>query len=218
MTDSKCKICRRAGVKLFLKGERCLSPKCAIVRNPTPPGPRGKRRRSALSEYGKELREKQELKNWYNLTERQFGKYVRSILEKHNAPVSKGKTAKTENASTALIKKLELRLDNVVYRLGFSTSREQARQLVSHGHFLVNGKSVKIPFYELRLNDKIAVKPSSVKKAAFQNILVFLKKHINPTWITFNPEKLEAEIIEMPTLEEASPPVEIPAIFEFYSR
>lgn len=209
MKSSKCKICRRLGVKLFLRGERCLSPKCPIVKRPYPPGQKRKRRTRGLSEYGKELREKQKLKNWYNLTERQFRNYVKEVLAKRQ---------RGEDAGALLIKKLEARLDNVVFRIGLASSRKQARQIVNHGHFLVNEKRINIPSYQVKKGDKIILHPSSRKKAIFQNLSTILKKHKPPSWIEFNIEKLEAEVVREPSIEEASPSAEISAIFEFYSR
>jgi small subunit ribosomal protein S4 len=209
----KCKICRRAGKKLFLKGEKCNTQKCPMITKPYPPGIKGKRRMRGLSEYGKQLKEKQKLKNWYNLGERQFKKYVMEVLEKAH----KG-SAKVGDAAEALIRKLESRLDNIVYRLGFASSRTQARQLVSHAHFLVNGKPVNIPSMELKKGDKISVRPSSIKKPAFQNLSSLLKKYQPPAWLKLDSEKLEGEVIGVPSLEIAAPPAEIPAIFEFYSK
>src|SRR3972149_11842317 len=133
MADSTCKICRRYGTKLFLKGDRCFSVKCAFTRRSYAPGPKAKRRLGQLSEYGKELMEKQKLKNWYNLNERQFSNYVRKVL---------GKRAKGGNSAEELIAKLESRFDNVVFRLGFAPSRPQAQQLVSHGLLMVNNKAM----------------------------------------------------------------------------
>lgn len=209
MKDKKCKICRRLGVKLFLKGERCLSQKCPIITKPYPPGEKGKRRTRQSSEYGKELSEKQKLKNWYNLKERQFRKYIKEVLEKRG---------KVKDAGALLIKKLESRLDNVVFRMGFTPSRAQARQIVSHGHFLVNEKKVNIPSYQVKKGDKISLRASSRSKAIFQNLPTTLKKYQAPSWIKINIEKLEGEIVGEPNLEEAAPPAEISTIFEFYSR
>jgi len=209
MIDRKCKICRRLGVKLFLKGEKCLSPKCPIVRKPYPPGKRGKKRIRALSEYGKELSEKQKLKNWYNLGERQFRKYVKETLAKRG---------RVEDAADFLIKKLEKRLDNVIFRLGFVSSRNQARQFVSHGHFLVNERMNNISSYQVEKGDKITLSAKSRKKTIFQNLLASIKKHKPPSWLELNVEKLEGKVIGEPTLAEAAPPVEIPSIFEYYSR
>lgn len=209
MKDKKCKICRRLGVKLFLKGERCLSQKCPIITKPYPPGEKGKRRTRQSSEYGKELSEKQKLKNWYNLRERQFRKYIKEVLEKRG---------KVKDAGALLIKKLESRLDNVVFRMGFTPSRAQARQIVNHGHFLVNEKKVNIPSYQVKKGDKISLRASSRSKAIFQNLPTTLKKYQAPSWIKINIEKLEGEIVGEPNLEEAAPPAEISTIFEFYSR
>lgn len=209
MLDSKCKICRRAGVKLFLKGDRCLSSKCAITKRPYAPGMKGKRRKSPLSEYGKELREKQKLKGWYNLREAQFRKYAREILKKRG---------KTEDAGSLLIRKLEMRLDSVIYRLGIASSRIQARQLVLHGHFLVNGKIVRIPSYEVKKGDKISIKPQSAKKTVFQNLATVIKKYQPPSWLELNKDKMEGKILSFPTIEEVNPPAEILSIFEYYSR
>lgn len=207
--DSKCKICRRLGVKLFLKGEKCMSPKCPMVKRPYPPGEKRKRRRIALSEYGKELREKQKLKIWYNLKERQFKNYVKEILEKRG---------KVEDAALLLVQKLESRFDNIIYRLGWASSRSQARQLVSHGHFLINGKPVNIPSFSLKKGDKISICPTSRKNSPFRDLPSLLKKYQPPSWLKLEKEKLEAKIVGKPNFEEAAPPAEISAIFEFYSR
>lgn len=209
MTTDKCKICRRLGDKLFLKGERCLSPKCAMVRKPYSPGQKKKRRPGQLSEFGKELKEKQKLKNWYNLGERQFRKYVKDVLKQQS---------RTEDAGTRLIQVLESRLDNVVFRLGFASSRSQARQFVSHHHFLVNDRVVDVPSFLFSKGDKIKIRPSSLKKNMFKDLPTTIKKHTAPSWLSLNPSKLEGEVKSLPTFEEAAPPVEVSAIFEFYSR
>lgn len=209
MPTLKCKICRRLGVKLFLKGEKCLSPKCPMIKRPYPPGQKGKRRTLPLSEFGKELREKQKLRNWYNLNERQFKRYVKEVLKKRG---------KVEDAATLLIRKLESRLDNVIFRLGFASSHPQAQQLISHGHFLVNGKPVNIPSYSLKKGDKISIHPQSKKKGIFQNLPSLLKKHQPPSWLQLDREKMEGKVIAFPSLEEVAPPAEISAIFEYYSR
>lgn len=209
MEDSKCKNCRRVGTKLFLRGERCFSPKCAMVKKPYSPGLKRKKRARALSEYGKELKEKQKLKKWYNLRERQFRRYVEKASSHRGG---------TDDVGSFLIKILESRLDNVIFRLGIAVSRDQARQLVSHGHFLVNEKPVNIPSYQLKKGDIVKLKPKNLKKTAFQNLSVKLKKQKVPSWLTLNVENLEGKIIADPSFEEAAPPVEISAIFEFYSR
>lgn len=209
MQFPKCKICRRLGVKLFLKGDKCGEQKCPIIRKPYPPGPQRKRRSRNFSEYKRELIAKQKLKNWYNLSERQFRNYVEEVLEK------KGKM---ENAAARLIKKIENRFDNTIFRLGFGISRPHARQLVSHGHFLINGRPVNIASFQLKKGDKINVHPSSQKLPAFKEYAVKLKKHKLPLWLKLDIKSFEAEVIGDPSVEEASPPAEISTIFEYYSR
>ena len=194
-----------------MKGERCLTQKCPMVKRSYPPGQKKKRRIRALSEYGEELREKQKLKKWYNLEERQFRKYVKKILESHQGPGKK-------DVLISLIKTLESRLDNVVFRLRIAASRPQARQLISHGHFLVNSKSVDIPGYLVKKGDKIRISPSSRKKNIFQNLPTLLKKRELPSWISLDVEKLEGKVIGAPSLEEAVLPAEVSLIFEYYSR
>jgi len=209
MKNSKCKICRRLGEKLFLKGERCISQKCAMIRRAYVPGQKGKRRPRQSSEYGKELQEKQKLKKWYNLGEKQFKNYVKKVLAKRG---------KIEDASAFLIQNLELRFDNVIFRLGFASSRVKARQMVSHSLFLLNGKTMDTPSHQLEKEDVISIKPSKVKKTIFQNLKSVLKKYKTPSWLKLDAEKMEGKIVGEPTLEEALPPVEISAIFEYYSR
>ncbi|MBL7142118.1 MAG: 30S ribosomal protein S4 [Candidatus Pacebacteria bacterium] len=209
MNVSKCKICRRAGIKLFLRGERCSSQKCPMIKKPYPPGPKAKKRVKSLSEYGKELREKQKLKNWYNLEEKQFRNYVKDILK------ARGKVT---DAGAALIKTLESRLDNVVFRLGFAPSKFAARQMVSHSHLMVNDRPINISSYLVKKGDKISVNPNSLKKTIFQKLSSTLKKYNPPSWLKLDAEKLEAKVIDSPNLEEAVPPAELSAIFEFYSK
>ena len=180
-----------------------------MIRKPYPPGRKGKRPTRALSEYGRELREKQKLRFLYNLKEKQFRKYVKQILEKRG-------TAK--NLSDLLIKTLERRLDNVVFRLGLASTRAQARQLVSHCHFLVNGKKVNIPSYQVNKGDKISVSESSRKKNIFKNLSLQAEKKELPSWVSTDFKKLEGKIKSLPSLTEVAPPVELPMIFEFYSR
>lgn len=210
MKDPKCKICRRVGEKLFLKGERCFSPKCAMVKRPYPPGQKAKRRRRGRpSEYAKELREKQKLRNWYNLRERQFKNYVMKILDR------KGKV---KDASALLIQYLESRLDNVIFRLGFALSKIKARQLVSHGYFMVNKRPMNIPSHQLKKGDVVSLKPKKAEKKVVKEIRALIKRQKVPSWLEINVEKLEGKVIGIPTLEEVAPPVEMPVIFEFYSR
>jgi small subunit ribosomal protein S4 len=212
--DAKCKICRRQGVKLFLRGERCFSPKCAMVKRPYAPGLKGKRRKRAPSEYAKGLREKQNLKKWYGLGERQFKRYVKEILEK----TRKASSGKAEDATVILIRRLESRLDNVIFRLGIVSSRSFARQLVSHGYFKINNRAVDVPSFQVKKGDVIKIKPEKQKKKVFQNLAQALKKQRLPDWLVFDAQAFEAKVASDPFLEPANLPAEISAIFEFYSR
>ena len=180
-----------------------------MVKRPFAPGPQKKRRGGAPSEYKKSLEEKQTLKKWYGISERQFKRYVGETLEK---------MGKVENVSDELIKRLEKRLDNVIYRLGFAKSRVQARQLVSHGYFLINGKPVNIPSYEVKKGNEISVKANKKQKGVFKELAVQLKRKEVPAWLTLDKEKFEAKAIGEPNLAEVNPPAEISLIFEFYSR
>ena len=187
----------------------CLSVKCPVVRRPYPPGQKGKRRTRSLSEYGKELREKQKLRAWYNLQERQFKRYAKDILSLKQ---------RKEDAATLFIRKLENRLDNVVFRLGFATSRRQARQLISHGHIKVNVRIVDIASFEVRKGDVVGIDEKSKSKSVFKDTLVTLKKHQPPSWLKLNAEDLKGEVIGQASLEEAAPPAEVSLIFELYSK
>jgi small subunit ribosomal protein S4 len=168
-----------------------------------------KRRGGAASEYKKSLQEKQALKKWYGLGEKQFKRYVKEALSK---------MGKVNDVSAELVKRLETRLDNVVYRLGFAESRSSARQLVVHGHFLVNGKPVNIPSFIFKKGDVVSFKESKKKKPLFKNITELIKKKQPPVWLHFNKDKFEGKSIGEPTLLEVNLPVEISLIFEFYSR
>lgn len=188
-----------------------------MVKRSYPPGQKKRKsRRSALSEFGKELREKQNLKNWYNLSERQFSNYIKGILKKSLPAGRHG--GKAEDTATLLIQKLETRLDNVIFRLGFASSHSQARQFVSHGHFTVNGRNVNVPSHRLKVGDKIGIRLASKKKKIFENISAVLKKHKPVGWLGLNIEKLEGEIVGLPTMEDAAPIAGISSIFEHYSR
>ncbi len=186
---------------MFLKGEKCFSPKCVMIKKAYAPGQKTKRRRRELSEYGKELYEKQKLKNWYNLGERQFKGYVKQVL---------GHRAKGKDSGSLLIGRLETRLDNVVFRLGFASSRAKARQMVSHNHFSVNDKRVNIPSYSVDKGDVVQIASKILPK--------MVERHKPPKWLKFDVKKMKGEVVGVPTLEEAAPSVEIPAIFEYYSR
>ncbi len=197
------------GIKLFLKGERCYGQKCEIVKRNYPPGIRSKKRGRKISGYGRELAEKQKLRRWYNLSERQFKKYVKETLEKGS---------KSGNTGDLLIKRLESRLDSVVFRLGFAKSRISARQIVNHGHFNVNGKAVNIPSYELKKGDEIELKAGSKKKKNFQGIKDSLKNHDLPVWLSLDADNMKGKVLNLPSEEEANLPIETLVVFEFYSK
>lgn len=180
-----------------------------MIRKPYAPGPKSTKRRRSVSEYGKELNEKQKLRNWYNLEERQFKNYIRKIL---------GAKGKVKDAAALLIKVLESRFDNAVFRLGFAVSRSTARKLISHGHLLINNKPNNIPSRQIVKGDKISIKEKSVQKGPFKNLKTNLKKYNPPSWLKLNAEKLEGEVVGEPNVEEAAPPAEISTIFEFYSK
>ncbi len=202
-TDANCRLCRREGQKLFLKGERCYSGKCAIEKRNYAPGQHGQSRKK-VSDYGLQLREKQKAKRFYGMQEKQF----RNLFEK--AARKQGKTG--EN----LLVLLETRLDNVVYRLGFASSRKEARQLVVHGHFTVNGKKATAPAMQLKAGDVIKVKERSTSSPKFKEI-----KEMSitvPSWMAVDVEKLEGKIVAMPTREEIDTPVAEHLIVELYSK
>jgi small subunit ribosomal protein S4 len=172
-------------------------------------GPEQKKRRGTVSEYKKSLVEKQTLKRLYGLSERQFKRYVKETLAKMN---------RVENVSEELIKVLEKRLDNVIFRLGFAKSRPHARQLVNHAYFLVNGKPVNIPSYQVGKDDAIAIKETKKKKEVFKELGDILKKSQRPVWLNLDQKKLECSVVGEPSLNEVNPPVQLSLIFEFYSR
>ncbi len=209
METKNCKICRRLGEKLFLKGERCMSAKCAMVKRPFPPGQKAKKRRGSLSEYGKELKEKQKMKRWYGLSESQMEKYVNEVAEKR---------AKIENVADALIQKIESRLDNIIFRLGWAKSRAQAAKLVSHGHFMVNGRKADIPSYEIKIGDIISIRPGSRKKEPLKDLDALMKNYKLPGWLNFDKDKGEGKFVKKPIAADIQLPVEIATLFEHYSR
>ena len=202
-TDANCKLCRREGQKLFLKGERCYSSKCALERRNYAPGQHGQARKKQ-SEYGIQLREKQKAKRFYGVQETQF----RNLFDK--AAQRTGKTG--EN----LMILLETRLDNVVFRLGFAASRKEARQLVTHGHFTVNGKKADIPSMEVKAGDVIAVKEKSQSSPKFKEI-----KEMSitvPAWMSVDVNKLEGKVVAMPRREDIDTPIAEHLIVELYSK
>ncbi|MCE2513426.1 MAG: 30S ribosomal protein S4 [Acidobacteria bacterium] len=201
-----CRLCRREGMKLFLKGERCYGEKCAIERRNVPPGQHGKGRKAKLIGYGLQLREKQRVKRMYGVLERQFRRYF------HTADRKKGITGEI------LLQLLESRLDNVVYRLGFATSRAQARQLVRHGHFLVNERRADIPSYLLRAGDRVIVKPASVKNPAILYAMEEVKGRGVPEWLELNAAGSTGRLVAVPTREQLGLPVQEQLIVELYSK
>src|SRR6187200_2701102 len=199
----KCRLCRREGIKLFLKGERCLTEKCAVEHRSYPPGEHG-RGRIKQSQYLLQLREKQKARRYYGLLEKQF----RTTYEK----ATRGLGAPGEN----LLRMLETRLDNVVYRLGFVGSRAQARQLVRHGHFHVNGRRVNIPSYQVRPNDVVTVAPSSAAEQVIRDA-TDLTASVAP-WLQADHEGLTGKILKLPERTEIDTPVQESLIVELYSK
>ncbi|HAZ37200.1 MAG TPA: 30S ribosomal protein S4 [Clostridiaceae bacterium] len=202
-TGPSCKLCRREGVKLYLKGDRCYSDKCAIVKRAYAPGQHGQGRKK-ITNYGMQLREKQKAKRIYGMQEVQFRRYY------FEADRQKGITG--EN----LLKLLELRLDNVVYRLGLAESRSEARQLVRHEHFTVNGKKVNIPSYQVKVNDVIALKEKSKASEKFK-ALADVATNV-PKWLSVDKDKMEGQVIALPQREDIDIPVNETLIVELYSK
>jgi len=204
-TDSVCRLCRREGEKLFLKGDRCYSAKCSVERRAYAPGQHGQGRRGKPSEYGIQLRETQKVRRIYGVQEKQF----RSYFDKANR--QKGMTG--EN----LLRLLERRLDNVVFQLGFATSRPEARQLVRHGHFTVNGRRVNIPSFLVRVGDVIAVKEASKSSPRIKEILSNLDR-TPPKWMSLDTNAATGTIIALPDREDIQLPIQEHLIVEKYSR
>jgi small subunit ribosomal protein S4 len=207
-TGPVCKLCRREGEKLFLKGERCFTAKCAFERRSYPPGLHGRRAqfRRKTSDFGVQLREKQKARRIYGVLERQFRRYF-SEAEKR-----KGLTGAN------LLQMLESRLDNVVYRLGFAGSRVQARQLVRHGHFEVNGRKTDIPSFLTKPGDEVAVRATSKSKDYFKNVVEEMEHRFVPEWLSLDAESLSARVHALPTREQIEVPLSEQLIIEFYSR
>lgn len=204
-TESVCRICRREGQKLFLKGDRCFTDKCSVARRAYAPGQHGQGRRK-LSEYGTQLREKQKVRRAYGILEGQFAHYFEM------ANKMAGVTG--EN----LLSLVERRLDNVVYRLGLAVSRPEARQLVSHAHFLVNGKKVNIPSYLVKVGDVITVCETSRKSAKFDAVLASTESRIVPKWLDMNKDTLEGRVVAFAEREDIDLPIEEHLIVEYYSK
>ena len=201
-----CRLCRREGMKLFLKGERCYTEKCAIEKRNFAPGQHGKTRKAKLAGYGLQLREKQKVKRIYGVLEDQFRRYFEA------AERTRGITGVT------LLQLLERRLDNVVYRLGLSTSRPQARQLVRHGHLTVNGRKVNIPSFSVKPGDVVAVRESSRKSPSILHALEEVKGRGVPEWLSFDAGSMSGRIASLPTREQINLPVQEQLIVELYSK
>jgi small subunit ribosomal protein S4 len=208
-TDAVCRLCRREGLKLFLKGDRCLSPKCAIEKRNHPPGDHGKKVtfKRKMSDYGMQMREKQKARRIYGVMEKQFRRYF------HEASRRQGMTGVT------LLSILESRLDNVVYRLGFADSRAQARQLVCHGHFLVNSKKTDIPSFLVGTGDTIAVSETSRNMTYFKDRSQIMQRMgKSPAWLNLSAISLSGSVVNQPGREDIEIPLNEQLIVEYYSR
>lgn len=206
MINNKCAKCRRAGVKLFLKGDRCFTPKCSIIRKSSAPVVHGKKRPGRLSEYGVQLKEKQKLKRMYGLREKQFSIYIEKAL-------------KTRGVSAELLmRRLEMRLDNIIFRLGLASSRKQARQMVVHGFFKVNGKKTDKPSFLVKKGGSILFNESKMKKPVIEEIKKKVKKHNLSEWLELDKESLKGVVKSEPTESQIDAGVDLSKIIEFYSR
>jgi small subunit ribosomal protein S4 len=204
-TESVCRLCRREGAKLFLKGTRCYTKKCSFERRPTPPGQHGVRRRK-MGDFGIQLREKQKMRRVYGVLERQFRNYYRE---------AEGTTGVT---GEALLQRLETRLDNVVFRLGFAASRAQARQLVAHGHFAVNGTPTNVPSYAMRPGDRVEVRENRRGREAFKVVKETLKAHQAPEWLSLDAAKLAGSVATLPRRDQMPLDLSEQLVVEYYSR
>ncbi|MGD8457659.1 MAG: 30S ribosomal protein S4 [Anaerolineales bacterium] len=208
-TGPVCKLCRREGEKLFLKGERCFTPKCAVERRAYPPGQHGRMaqwQRSRTSDFGAQLRAKQKARRVYGVLERQFRRYYKQALK---APGLTGLT---------LLQILESRLDNVIYRMGYASSRAQSRQLVSHGHFIVNGRRTNIPSMQIKPGDVIEVREGSRNKTLIKDLLVIAEERSIPDWISRDVKKMTGSISRLPERSEIDANLNEQRIVEYYSR
>ncbi|MDR7482684.1 MAG: 30S ribosomal protein S4 [Armatimonadota bacterium] len=203
-TGSVCRLCRREGMKLYLKGEKCYTEKCPVHKRPQPPGMHGVSRRK-MSEFGVRLREKQKLRRIYGLLETQFKNYF------ERAATAKGVTG------TRLLQLLETRLDNVVYRLGFAASRKEARQLVAHGHVAVDGRRVTIPSYQVRPGQVVAPSQPAAMPPRMKELATMPGRR-PPSWLEFDAARLTGRVLALPAREEIDVPVQEQLIVEYYSR
>ncbi|MFO7859822.1 MAG: 30S ribosomal protein S4 [Desulfosalsimonas sp.] len=203
---SVCRICRRENLKLYFKGDRCYSDKCAFDRRSYPPGQHGQRRGGKISDYGLQLREKQKVKRAYGLSEKQFRLFFERSEQK------KGVTG------TNLLVMLECRLDNVVYRLGFASSRVQGRQLVKHNHFLINGRKVNIPSYQVKPGDVVEIREKSRSVAAINEAIESMVRRGMPQWLELDKEALKGSVKTLPVRDDITMPIQENQIIEFYSK
>jgi len=204
-SGAQCRICRRESEKLFLKGDRCFTEKCSVERRQYPPGQHGQRR-SKISDYGIQLREKQKVRKIYGVLEKQFRRYF------HNAERKKGVTGEV------LIQLLERRLDNMVYRMGFAPNRTSARQFVNHGHFLVNGKKVNIPSYMLQVGDVVEVKGSIRETETVKDSLAKIEQRGIPSWVEIDIQNFKGKLLQIPAREDIQLPAQEQLIVELYSK
>ena len=205
-SDAVCRLCRREGTKLFLKGQRCLTDKCAIEKRNFPPGQHGKARRPKIVGYGLQLREKQKARRFYGILEDQFRGYF------EGAASTKGVTGE------ALLQMLERRLDNVVYRLGLATSRAGARQLVRHGHISVAGQKVTIPSYQVVVGEELEVREKSRSMASIDRALDLAGNRSVPPWLQFDRSTMKARVLSLPKREDVNFPIQEQMIVELYSK
>ena len=204
-TDAGCRLCRREGLKLFLKGGRCYTKKCSFERRPTPPGQHGVRRRK-VGDYGLQLREKQKVRRVYGVLEKQFRNY---FIEA---------TRQSGVTGEALLRSLELRLDNVVFRLGYAPSRAAARQMVAHGHFAVNGVPTNIPSYRLKIGDRVEVRESHKERELFKTVKETLRSHQAPEWLSLDAAKMAGSVLALPRRDQMPPEFNEQLVVEYYSR
>ena len=204
-TDAVCRLCRREGLKLFLKGGRCYTKKCSFERRPTPPGQHGVRRRK-VGDYGLQLREKQKVRRVYGVLEKQFRNY---FIEA---------TRQSGVTGEALLRSLELRLDNVAFRLGYAPSRAAARQMVAHGHFAVNGVPTNIPSYRLKIGDRVEVRESHKERELFKTVKETLRSHQAPDWLSLDAAKMAGSVLALPRRDQMPPEFNEQLVVEYYSR
>ena len=206
MITTQCKRCRRLRQKLFLKGERCFTQKCAMIRKPYPPGFKSKRRFGSLSEYGRQLVEKQKIKALYGLSERQLKNYFQKAILKKSQ----------QSPAEVLLALLEGRMDSTIFNLGWSSSKRQARQIVNHGLISVNGKTVKIPSQQIKIEDVLRIK--KIKSYLFKDLDQRLKTKRPPSWLALDKDGVSAKVIKLPQAGELEVNVDMPLIIEYFSK